>query len=328
MRAWVCRAYADPMNITLEEIPVPKTDSRGVQIAMKAAGVAFGESLILKGGYQFTPPLPYIPGNEISGVVTACGSDVTRFKAGDEVLVVSHHLSGGGMAEFMTADEAYVFHKPRRLSFAESASVSNNYLTSYNALVRRGNLIRGETLVVHGASGAVGVAAVQLGKLLGATVIGTGGDDEKLAVVTSLGADYVINYRTQPLREQLLELTDGRGADVFVDPVGGEMFEVSMRAIAPGGRILIVGFASGHVASARSNVLLVKMVSVIGVQTGVYLDNSDGVGWSDFYDLLGWMEVGRIVPYIGASFEFEQLPEAFSALLNRQVVGKCVILNE
>jgi NADPH2:quinone reductase len=325
MKAWVCHSYVSPFEIAIEEIPVPDLGPGDVLIEVAAAGLTFGETLVLQGEYQLTPPLPYVPCSELSGVVRACGDGVTRFRPGDSVIAFSFSLSGGALAEFAVMPEGFVFPKPPQVGFVEAAAIPINFWTAFNALHRRGALRPSETLVVHGATGGVGLAAVQIGKAIGATVIATGGDDAKLEIVKALGADHVLNHRTQDLRETIKGLTGGRGADVFVDPVGGELFDLSMRAIAPGGRILVVGFTSGQWAQAKTNILLVKMISVIGVEARLAIETTGGEGMADFLDMLEWVNSGRISPFVSQVFEFNQAVEGFQAILSRSHVGKCVL---
>ncbi|EDX79506.1 MAG: NADPH:quinone oxidoreductase family protein [Alphaproteobacteria bacterium] len=325
MKAWVCRSYVSPFEIAIEEIPVPDPGPGEVLIEVAAAGLTFGETLVLQGQYQLTPPLPYVPCSELSGVVRACGNGVTRFRPGDAVIAFSFSLSGGALAKFSVMPEGFVFPKPPRVGFVEAAAIPINFWTAFNALHRRGALRPSETLVVHGATGGVGLAAVQIGKAIGATVIATGGEDAKLEVVKSLGADHVLNHRTQDLREAIKGLTGGRGADVFVDPVGGDLFDLSMRAIAPGGRILVVGFTSGQWAQAKTNILLVKMISVIGVEARLAIETTGGEGLADFLEMLKWVNSGRILPFVSQVFEFEEAVEGFQAILSRSHVGKCIL---
>lgn len=325
MKAWVCRSYVSPFEIAIEEIPVPDPGPGEVLIEVAAAGLTFGETLVLQGQYQLTPPLPYVPCSELSGVVRACGDGVTRFRPGDAVIAFSFSLRGGALAKFSVMPEGFVFPKPQQVGFVEAAAIPINFWTAFNALHRRGALRPSETLVVHGATGGVGLAAVQIGKAIGATVIATGGEDAKLEVVKSLGADHVLNHRTQDLREAIKGLTGGRGADVFFDPVGGDLFDLSMRAIAPGGRILVVGFTSGQWAQAKTNILLVKMISVIGVEARLAIETTGGEGMADFLEMLEWVNSGRISPFVSQVFEFEQAVEGFHAILSRSHVGKCIL---
>ncbi len=325
MKAWVCRRYVDPFELAIEDVSTPEPGPGQVLIEVAAAGFAFGEMLVLNGTYQVKPPLPYVPSNELSGVVRAVGDSVTRFQPGDRVAAFSFNLHGGAMAEFAVMPQDYVFDLSARLSFEQGAAFPVNTWTAFNALYRRGGLEAGETLVVHGATGGIGVAAVQIGKAMGANVIATGGDDARLEVVRNLGADHVVNHRSSDVREAIKGLTGGRGADVFVDPVGGDLFEASMRAIAPGGRILVVGFTSGHWGQARTNVLLVKMAAVIGVEARLAIETMGGEGVADFNRMLDWIDEGRIVPFVSQVYPFEAVATGFSDILARTHVGKCVL---
>ncbi|CAN5420416.1 NADPH:quinone oxidoreductase family protein [soil metagenome] len=325
MKAWVCRQYVTPFEIAIGDIPIPSPGPGEVLIEVAAAGLTFGETLVLQGTYQLTPPLPYVPCSELSGIVRACGEGVSRFRPGDPVIAFSFSLSGGALAEYTVMPEGFVFPKPPDIGFVEAAAIPINFWTAFNALYRRGGLKPSETLVVHGATGGVGLAAVQIGKAMGATVIATGGDDDKLAVVKSLGADHVLNHRTDDLRERIKVLTGGRGADVFLDPVGGDLFDLSMRAIGPGGRILVVGFTSGQWAQAKTNILLVKMISVIGIEARLAIETTNGEGLADFLEMLDWINTGRLSPYVSKVFEFDEAVEGFQTILSRHHVGKCIL---
>ncbi len=312
--------------MAIEEVPAPEPGPGEVQIRVAAAGLAFGETLVLKGTYQKTPPLPYIPVSEMSGVATAVGEGVTRARPGDRVSAFSFALAGGGLGEVATLPEACVFPVPEGMGLIEAAAYPMNAWTAWNALVDRGALRAGETLVVHGATGGVGVAAVGIGKALGATVIATGDDDARLAEASALGADHVVNLRERDLREAVKALTGGRGADVFLDPVGGRVFEDSLRCIAPGGRVLVVGFASGEWAAARSNVLLVKMISVIGVEARLAIETTEGRGLASFQRMLDAYASGRLTPHVGRVYPFEAALEGYADILARRHVGKSVLV--
>ena len=327
MKAWQCKRYGEPVQLELVDRPAADPDVGMVRISMRAAAVNFGESLILQGKYQLSPPLPYIPGSELAGVVVAVGAGVTRFHPGDAVLAVSFRLAGGAMQEVADFEEDSVFPMPKALDFAQAAALPSNYFTVYNALVRRGTLCRGETLVVFGATGGIGVAGVQLGILLGAKVIAVGGDDTKLEALKQLGASHVLNYRTQSVVDSVKQLTDGRGADVYLDPVGGDMFDAATRAIATGGRILVVGFTSGRFATVATNRLLVKMISVIGVEGRLAIETTDA-GMQDFHEMLRLADEGRIIPPVGAAYPFAEVPAAFERLSTRDVLGKIVVVKE
>lgn len=326
MRAWVCREFRDPYVMTIEEVPAPEPGPGEVQIRVAAAGLAFGETLVLKGTYQKTPPLPYIPVSEMSGLVTAVGPGVTRARPGDRVSAFSFELAGGGLGEVATLPETCVFPAPQGMGLIEAAAYPMNAWTAWNALVDRGALQAGETLVVHGATGGVGVAAIAVGKALGATVIATGSDAARLAQVRALGADHVVNLRAADLRETVGALTGGRGADVFIDPVGGAVFELSLRCIAPGGRVLTVGFTSGEWASVRANVLLVKMIAVIGVEARLAIETTGGRGLASFGRMLDAFAEGRLKPHVGRVYPFEAALEGYADILARRHLGKSVLV--
>lgn len=326
MKAWVCNAFQEPWDLTIQDIAIPAPGPGQVQIKVAAAGLNYGETLVFAGTYQKTPPLPYIPVSELSGVVSACGEGVSAFKVGDPVSAFSVALAGGGLAEYAVMPEAFVFPKPAGLSFVEAAAYPMNYWTAFNALFSRGRLEAGETLVVHGATGGIGVAGIAIGKAMGARVIATGTNMERLEPLRLLGADALIDLTHDDLRTRLLELTGGQGADVFLDPVGGDVFDASMRAIAPGGRILVVGFTSGRPAQARTNVMLVKMISIIGVEARLAIETTDGRGLDDFRTMLDWVAQGRIRPHVGRTYPFESAREGYGDILTRSHVGKSVLI--
>ena len=326
MKAWVCRAFGDPFELAVEEVAVPRPGPGQVQIRVAAAGLNFGETLVLKGTYQKTPPLPYVPVSEMSGVVSACGEGATRYRVGDAVSVFSFALEGGGLGQYAVLPEAYVFAKPAPISLVQAAAFPFDYWTAFNGLEQRGGLQPGETLVVHGATGGIGIAAVAVGKLLGARVIATGTNDSRLAEVAALGADHVINLELEDMRARILALTSGRGADVFLDPVGGAVFDLSTRCIATGGRILVVGFTSGAWAQARTNVLLVKMISLIGVEARLALAATGGRGLRDYLRLLDLIGGGHLVPHVGQTYGFDAVLQGYGDILARRHVGKSVVI--
>lgn len=325
MKAWVCREFVKPFRLEQADLPMPTPGPGEVRIRVKAVGLSFGETLVLEGGYQKTPPLPYVPSSELSGIVDACGPGVTAFAPGDAVAAFSVELAGGGLAEYCVMPARYVHPLPSGMSFADGAGFVMNYWTAFNALHRRAALQPGEVLVVHGATGGVGAAACDVGRAMGATVIATGSNDARLAAVT---ADHHVNHTATPLRDAVLELTNGRGADVYFDPVGGDLFDQSLRAIAPGGRVLVVGFTSGTPAAARTNVLLVKMVSVIGVEARLALERMGEQGWADMAEMLRWAGEGRFHPRTGHTFGFDAVPQGFRFLLDRHHTGKCAVVIE
>ena len=318
------REYVDPFEMRIEEIDRPDPGPGEVLIRVAAAGLNYGETLVLNGTYQKMPPVPYVPVSEFSGVVETCGEGVTGFAPGDRVVAFSVPLDGGGLAEYATIAAQWVFPLVPHLSQVQGAAYPMNFWTAWNALTTRGGLRSGELLVVHGGTGGIGVAAIAIGAALGARVIATGRGTDRLAALRDIGADEVIDLAEEDLRDRLKELTGGRGADVFVDPVGGAVFEASMRAIAPGGRILVLGFTSGEPARPRTNVMLVKMISVIGVEARLAIEATDGRGMADYRRMHEWIAETGLVPQVGRTYPFEEVPEAYRDILARRHTGKSV----
>jgi NADPH2:quinone reductase len=328
IRTALCRQHSEDIDcLELAEIELPSPADDEVQIRIKACSVNFPDLLMIQDKYQFKPPLPFAPGGEFAGDVIAVGNNVSSFKAGDRVMSGARF---GGFAEAVNVPLTSVNLIPGNIAYEKAASYAMAYLTAFVALTIRGTLQAGETLLVHGATGGVGMAAVDLGKHLGATVIATGGTDEKLAMVKSRGADHVINY-TLPdgslggFREQVKALTDGRGADVIYDPVGGTVFDESMRCINWNGRLLTIGFTSGVWPLAKVNHILIKQISVIGVRAGEIGRRDPELGKRNMEALYQLLETGAIDPYVCASFPLEQAVEAMKMLENRTVVGKVVV---
>ncbi len=320
-------------QLALVELAAPTLGPRDVLIQIQAAGVSFATSLVVQGKYQRKPPLPFTPGTEVAGIVIASGAQVRRFKVGDRVCAV---LDWGGLAEQAVAREVNVFAIPDGLSFARAIAFTNSYATSAAALTwpHLLNVQAGQTLLVHGASGGVGIAAVEIGKILGATVIATAGSATKLELARDHGADHGINYRQQDFRDEVLALTAGRGVDAVYDPVGGEVFMQSLRCMAPEARIMPVGFAGGDIAQIPANLLLVKNLSVCGLNMGLYY------GWSPndmryFYaermranmeKLFGWFVEGRIKPVVDITYPLEQVHQAMDDVLTRRALGRVAVV--
>ncbi|MEQ8281452.1 MAG: NADPH:quinone oxidoreductase family protein [Parvibaculum sp.] len=307
--------------LRMDEVELPPPGKGEMRLRLKACSVNFPDILMVQGKYQFKPELPFAPGMEGAGLVAAVGEGVTKFKPGDRVVA---GLRTGGFAEEANAAEAACRAIPGTMDFAEAAAYPAAYLTAYVALVCRGRLQKGETLLVHGASGGVGLAAVEMGKLLGATVIATSASDEKLKVVKSRGADHVLNV-TKGFREHVKELTGGRGADVIYDPVGGDVFDESVRCIAWNGRLLIIGFTSGRIPSVSVNMPLIKGFSVVGVRAGEYGRRDPEAGRANIEAVDRLAAEGKIKPHICARFPLERAVDAMRMLQNREVVGKVVI---
>lgn len=323
MRAVLCRTLGNTADLRVEEVPAPKLGAGEVRIGVKAAGVNFPDILMVEGKYQVKPELPFIPGLEVAGTVLECAAGVTHVKPGDRVLAFAR--KGGGFAAEVVLPAAIVTPIPAAMDFVTAAAFPVAYGTAHFALEARGQLKAGETLVVLGAAGGVGIAAIEVGKLLGARVIAAAGGADKLEIAREHGADDVIDYKSENLRDRIRELTDGRGADVVFDPVGGSAFDACVRAINWEGRILVIGFASGDIPKVATNLVLVKNFSVIGVvfgeQTWRFPDSSrERLG-----RLLDHYTAGAFKPRVWKSYPIEQAPAALADMTGRLVTGKMVL---
>jgi NADPH2:quinone reductase len=322
LKALVCHQITDDFSgLEVRDIPVPQPGEGDVLVRVKAAGVNFPDLLMSQGKYQFKPELPFTLGMEVAGVIEAVGDGVTEWKPGDEVIGGN---KTGAYAEFAVLPAASLSPKPAPFSFAEAAAFPAAYITAYVALVVRANLQPGETLLVHGASGGVGMAAVDVGKLLGATVIATSASDTKLEKVLEYGADYGINV-TQGFRDKVKSLTGGRGADVIFDPVGGDVFDESVRCIAFDGRLLVVGFTSGRIPEVKVNMPLIKGFSVVGVRAGEYGRQFPVRGRANQAAIRKWANDGKVHPHVFREIQLEDWREAWRLLTDREVVGKVII---
>ncbi len=318
MKVVYCVEYGSHEALEVREIDPPGPPETGkVKVDVEARGIQFSDLVRIAGNYQDKSGFPFVVGGEGAGVVVATGPEVENISVGDRVLVNS------GCVEQINVSAKSVTPIPEGIDFNVAASFRNNYATAYYGM-QRANLQAGETLLVHGAAGGVGLAAVDIGKLYGATVIGTASSDEKLAVVKKLGADHIVNY-TDGFRDQVKELTGGRGADVIYDPVGGDVFDESMRCVAPFGRILIVGFTSGRPALAKTNHLLVKDASVIGYTLGGLQRHNPELNRQNSQILMAWLVSGRIKPFISHVLSMDDVVEAYQLLVDRKVVGKVIL---
>jgi len=326
MRAMRVHELSDEIgSIELVEADLPPPGEGEVRLKLKACSINFPDLLMIQGKYQFKPDLPFSPGMEGSGIVTELGPGVGNVSVGDEVVA---GLRIGGYAEEVNAAAAACRPIPKGMDFVKAAAYPAAYLTAYVALVVRGNLKAGETLLVHGSTGGVGLAAVEVGKLLGATVIATSASDEKLKTVKERGADHVLNV-AKGFREKVKELTGGKGADVIYDPVGGDVFDESVRCIAWNGRLLIIGFTSGRIPSVPVNMPLIKGFSVVGVRAGEYGRRDPEAGKENIKAIDSWASEGKIDPYVCATFPLERAVDAMRMLQDRQAVGKVVLtMNE
>lgn len=323
MKALLCRQYGPPESLSLEDIPTPQPGKDQVLIEVKACGVNFPDTLIIQGLYQFKPPFPFSPGSDVAGVVKAVGEGVKQYKPGDEVFAMT---VWGGFAEAILAPAKVVFPKPPQMDYVTAASFLMVYGTSYHALKDRGKLKEGETLLVLGAAGGVGLTAVELGKLMGAKVIAAASTDEKLEVCRQYGADMTINYTTENLKERVKELTDGKGADVVYDPVGGPYSEAALRATAWKGRFLVVGFAAGDIPKIPLNLPLLKGCEIVGVFWGAFAQREMSENMANTMQLIQWFAKGQLKPHIHDTYSLERAPEALRALMERKVKGKVVVV--
>jgi len=322
MRALVCHALTGPQDLALElQWPEPEASAGQVLIAAKAAALNFPDVLMTRGLYQERPPLPFVPGLELAGVVDRVGAGVTRFKPGDRVVA----FSGRAMAERVSVPQESVIPMPRTLDFVAASGLCLTYFTSYHALKQRAQLQPGETLLVLGAGGGVGTAAVEIGKVMGARVIAAASSDAKLEVARALGADHLVDYSTQDLRERVKEITGGAGADIVYDPVGGPYTEPAVRSLAWKGRFLVVGFAAGDIPKLAINLLLLKGASLVGVFWGAFAKREPGAQMQNVRELWELLEAGRLKPVVGQVFALEDGVTAFETLEGRHARGKVVI---
>ena len=324
---FVCSNLSDDLSgLSFKEIKLSEMSESFVKINIKAASLNFPDLLMSQGKYQNKPELPFALGMEGSGVISEIGSKVETYKIGDEVMFGG--WGHGAIAKSIVVAESMISPKPEAYSFEEAAAFKTAYLTAYVGLIRRGQLQRGETLLVHGASGGVGMAAVQLGKLYGAKVIATGTSDEKLEVVKTWGADEVLNiYENEEVnfKDRVKDLTNGMGADVIYDPVGGEVFDQSIRCINWGGRLLIIGFAGGKIPTLPVNYPLIKGFSVVGVRAGEFGRRAPILGKENIDIINSLADDNKIRPHICKVFNYKESKQALEYLENRKLIGKVVI---
>jgi NADPH:quinone reductase len=327
MKAMLCTAYGPPDSLVLQEVPRAPLGEHDVRIGVHAAGVNFPDLLIIQGLYQFKPELPFAPGGEVAGEVLETGPSVTDFAVGDRVIGMTRW---NGYAEEAVVPGHRCVAIPPSTDLAVAAGLALTYGTSYHALVQRAALQPNETLLVHGAAGGIGTAAIDIGQCLGARIVATGGNDRKLqAVAAHYGVEHLINYDTDPdWKDQVKAATNGRGADVICDPVGGEIFEKSLRCINWEGRLLVVGFTSGTIPHARANLILLKGCSVIGVFWGAYADRDPAGNGRNFQQLFTWLNEGRLRPLIARRLPLADAAAALTMLERREVVGKVILTTD
>jgi len=322
MKAIQCVEWGPPGRLVLSDVPVPEPASGEVRVKVEAAGVNFPDALIVQKKYQVQPPLPFTPGTEVAGVIDAVGPEVTLRRTGDRVVAF---VGLGGFAEYVCAPAAKTVPLPPVIPTDVAAAFTLTYATSHHALFACGRLKEGETLAVMGAGGGVGLAAVELGKIAGARVLALASSEDKLAAARARGADVAINYSQGDLRDAIKAATDGRGADVIYDPVGGRYTEAAIRSLAWHGRLLIVGFADGTIPQIPSNLLLIKEASAVGVFWGEFARRDPQANAAMLKELYGWLAEGRLQPHVSQRYALADAPRALEALLERRVVGKLVI---
>ena len=326
MRAVLCERWGEPEVLRLGEIEAPEPGAGEVRLAVHAAGVNFADILMVAGTYQEKPPFPFTPGMEVAGVVEAVGAGVTRVKPGERVLALP---GSGGFAESALAQAHNVFAIPEAMDFVTAAGFAITYGTALGALVWRAALEPGELLLVHGAAGGVGLAAVEVGKTLGATVIATARGADKLAVAREHGADHLIDTATEDVRTRVKEIAAGldkAGADVVFDPVGGDLFEASLRCVAWGARLVIIGFAAGRVQQIPANILLVKNVAALGFYWGSYRARMPELVAAEYAQLFDWHAKGKLKPHVSRTLGLAQAAEALELLKTRKSTGKVVLV--
>jgi NADPH2:quinone reductase len=322
MKAVLCKSYGPPDSLVFEDVASPVPGPGEAVVTVKAASVNFPDVLIIENKYQVKPPLPFSPGSELAGTVKAVGDGVTHVKPGDRVMAITGY---GAFAEEVKVDARKLFPIPAAMDFSTAAAFGLTYGTSEHALVDRAALKSGETLLVLGAAGGVGLAAIEIGKILGARVIACASTDDKLSVCRAHGADATINYSTDDLRERIKALTNGTGPDVVYDPVGGTYTEMALRSIAWRGRLLVVGFAAGEIPKIPLNLTLLKGCSIVGVFWGDFARREPQHFAEAMTRLTGWHANGQLKPHISYTFPLERAADALKLMAARKVMGKVVL---
>jgi NADPH2:quinone reductase len=322
MKALVCKEFGPAKNLKVEEMNEPIPNSDEVCIKVHAAGVNFPDILMVEGKYQVKPAFPFAPGAEAAGEIISIGDNITKYKIGQRVIAMTGH---GAFAEIVKASEKKLIPLNDNVDFETASILPMVYGTSAHALIQRGKLKKGETLLVHGAAGGVGLAAVEIGKAMGARVIATASTDEKCQVARDHGADETINYSNGQFKEIVKSMTDGKGADVIYDPVGGDVFDQSLRCIAWEGRLLVVGFTSGRIPSAPANLALLKSCDIVGVFWGAFVERTPHINLENFEKLYKWIDEGFIKPRISMKVSLENTLDAMQAIADRKIIGKAIV---
>ena len=325
MHAWLCENPIGVEALKWKEIPTPEPRAGEVRVAIRAASLNFPDLLIVQNKYQMKPPLPFVPGSEYAGVIDAVGDGVDGLKPGDAVAAFG---GTGGFGTHAVVKASLVLPLPPDFAFDDASAFVLTYGTTHHALLDRAALKAGETVLILGAAGGVGTAAIQIAKAVGARVIAAASSDEKCALCTQLGADATINYATSNIRDQIKALTDGKGPDVVYDPVGGDLAEPVFRSIAWRGRYLVVGFAQGGIPALPWNLALLKGASIVGVFWGEFARREPQANAQALAELARWYAQGKVKPVIDQRLPMEQLPKAFEIMASRRVRGKLVMINE
>ncbi|MEG0245423.1 MAG: NADPH:quinone oxidoreductase family protein [Pseudomonas sp.] len=323
MKAVLCKTLGPARDLVLEDVASPVPKKNEILLDVQAAGVNFPDTLIIEGKYQFQPPLPFSPGGEAAGVVAAVGDRAGAFKVGDRVMALT---GWGAFAEQVAVPFYNAMPIPKSMDFTTAAAFGMTYGTSMHALKQRGQLQPGETLLVLGASGGVGLAAVEIGKAMGARVIAAASSAEKLAVAKAAGADELIDYSQASLKDEIKRLTGGQGVDVIYDPVGGELFDQAVRGLAWNGRLLVVGFASGAIPQMAANLVLLKGAAVVGVFWGAFAQRQPQDNAANFQQLFAWHAEGKLKPLVSKTYPLGEAGAAIELLGQRKAVGKLVVL--
>jgi NADPH:quinone reductase len=321
MKSWRVHGWGEPETMVLEEVAEPSPGLGKVRIRAHAAALNFFDILQIQGKYQVKPPFPFTPGAEVAGVIDAVGAEVTAHRVGDRVMAMTH---GGAFAESSIAPAGSVFNMPEKMSFEEAAAMPIVYHTSYFALMHRTRLLPSEWLLVHAGASGVGMSAIQIGKALGARVIATAGNEAKREFSLKQGADHALDYGDASWVDRVKEIT-GRGCDVIYDPVGGDVFDLSSKCIAPEGRLLVIGFASGRIPTMAANRVLLKNMSLVGVLWGGHVQMHPEYPAEVHPRLMELYAAGKIRPSVGATYAFGDLPRALRDLADRKVMGKAVV---
>ncbi len=323
MKAVLCKAFGPPESLVIEDIEPLKPGKGQVVISVKACGVNFPDTLIIQGKYQSKPPFPFIPGSEVAGIVKEVGEGVDHIKVGNRVIAFT---GLGGFAEEVVVVATLLIPMPRNMDFTTASAFVMTYGTSHHALKDRAQLKPGETLLVLGAAGGVGLAAVEIGKVMGARVIAAASSNEKLEVCKQHGADEVINYSTEDLRDRIKQLMGGKGVDVTFDPLGGGYSEPMLRSMAWGGHFLVIGFAAGDIPRIPLNLPLLKACSIVGVFWGSFMERDPKHGRENIHELITWITEGKLKPHVSATYTLEHVADALNDLMERKVTGKAVLV--